>query len=415
MRTRVHRPLLPVTLSLVALCLLFGLFHRSAQAQTPVLPAVPLACEDGDQPGGARYRICLPAGFWNGDLVVYAHGYVSPNAPIGLPEDQLTIGGVSIADVVTFQGYAFAASSYRRNGLSILEGIDDLVELVELFAAKHGTPRRVLLTGVSEGGAITVLALERHPEVFDGGLALCGPYGDFQRQIDYFTDFRTVFDHFFPGVIPGTPITIPNELLTTWETTYYSTTVKPLLLAPASALTMTQIVSVTGAVVDATAFPTSTEATFDRLLWYNVISTNDAKTQLGGNPFGNLTRTYTGALDDAALNQGVFRTAADPAATTAIQQQYETTGRLRVPLITLHTLRDDITPYWHTTAYAQKVITAGSELLYEHRAVDAFGHCNFTLSDVQGAFAALTARAFAHDLYLPLITAENADVYQEIH
>ncbi|HAJ37244.1 MAG TPA: hypothetical protein DCL15_16360 [Chloroflexi bacterium] len=402
MTPQVRRSLLAVALGLTAICFLLGVLHRSAQAQTPALPTAPLACEDGDQPSGARYRICLPAGFWNGDLVVYAHGYVSPNAPVGLPEDQLTIGGVAIADVITLQGYAFAASSYRRNGLSILEGIDDLVELVDLFAARHGAPHRVLLTGVSEGGAITVLALERHPEVFDGGLALCGPYGDFQRQVDYFTEFRTVFDYFFPGVIPGAPITVPSELLTTWETTYYSTTVKPLLLDPANALSVTQIVSVTGAVVDASAFPTSTEATFDRLLWYNVLSTNDAKAQLGGNPFGNLTRVYTGALDDAALNQGVFRTAAAPAATMAIQQHYETSGRLRVPLITLHTLHDDVTPYWHTTAYAQKVVAAGSAPLYEHRAVDAFGHCNFTVADVQAAFAALAARAFAHDLYLPL-------------
>lgn len=403
MTPQVRRSLLAVTLGLTAICFLLGVLHRSAQAQAPALPTAPLACEDGDQPSGARYRICLPAGFWNGDLVVYAHGYVSPNAPVGLPEDQLTIGGVAIADVITLQGYAFAASSYRRNGLSIQEGIDDLVELVDLFTARHGAPRRVLLTGVSEGGAITVLALERHPEVFDGGLALCGPYGDFQRQVDYFTEFRTVFDYFFPGVIPGAPITVPSELLTTWETTYYSTTVKPLLLDPANALSITQIVSVTGAVVDASAFPTSTEATFDRLLWYNVLSTNDAKAQLGGNPFGNLTRTYVGALDDTALNQGIFRTDADATATTTIQQYYETTGRLRVPLITLHTLRDDVTPYWHAIAYQQKIVAAGSAPLYEHRAVDAFGHCNFTLADVQAAFAALASRAFAHNLFLPLV------------
>jgi len=84
-------------------------------------------------------------------------------------------------------------------------------------------------------------------------------------------------------------------------------------------------------------------------------------------------------------------------------------------LITLHTTRDDITPYWHTTAYAQKVIAAGSSLLYEHRAADAFGHCNFALSDVQGAFAALAESAFAHHLYLPLITAENGEADRKIH
>lgn len=88
MTAHVRRALLVIVWGLTALCLLLGVLDRSAQAQTP---AQPLACEDGDQPGGARYRICLPTVFWNGDLVVYAHGYVSPNAPVSLPEDQLTM------------------------------------------------------------------------------------------------------------------------------------------------------------------------------------------------------------------------------------------------------------------------------------------------------------------------------------
>jgi len=171
----------------------FALVSATTQA---VAPDHPSTCVDSDQGSGARYRICMPE-FWNRDLVVYAHSYVKPGEPVAVPEAQLTIGGVSIAEVVTAWGYAFAVSSYRRNGLAILEGVDDLVELVSIFSEQYGEPDRVILVGASEGGAITVLGVERHPDVFDGGRALCGPNGDFQRQIDYFTGFRAVFDSFF--------------------------------------------------------------------------------------------------------------------------------------------------------------------------------------------------------------------------
>ncbi|MFN3333971.1 MAG: alpha/beta hydrolase family protein [Caldilinea sp.] len=398
--------LLSIAVALCAATMLQLVLSNGVFATSHTSPDAPLACTDGDQPGGARYRICMPTANWNGDLVVYAHGYVKPTAPIEIPEDQLELGGFSISDLITAQGFAFATTSYRRNGLTILEGIDDLLELVDLFVAAHGKPDRIILTGVSEGGAVTVLALERHPDVFDGGLALCGPYGDFQRQIDYFTDFRAVFDYFFPGVIPGEPISIPAALLDTWETTFYSETVKPLILSPSSALSISQVISVTGAAVLTPFSATGMEPTFERMLWYNVYATNDARDQLGGNPFGNTTRIYTGSLDDNALNQGIYRVAADPAATAKVTEKYETSGVLRVPLITLHTTGDEVVPYWHAPIYAQKVAAASSDGFYEHRQVNRFGHCAFQPLEVLSAFSDIVARANTRSLYLPLITFE---------
>ena len=46
--------------------------------------------------------------------------------------------------------------------------------------------------------------------------------------------------------------------------------------------------------------------------------------------------------------------------------------------------------------------------LYEHFAVERFGHCNFTLFEVQGAFSALATRAFGSGVYLPLIASESS-------
>ena len=83
-------------------------------------------CTDGVLEHGALYRICFPA-TWNGDLVLYAHGYVPAHRTIALPED--VIGGQSISGTVNGLGYAFATTSYRANGLVAPEATEDLVEL----------------------------------------------------------------------------------------------------------------------------------------------------------------------------------------------------------------------------------------------------------------------------------------------
>ena len=43
------------------------------EGQTPVA-----GCSEGVMEHGALYRICFPS-TWNGDLVLYAHGYVAPH------------------------------------------------------------------------------------------------------------------------------------------------------------------------------------------------------------------------------------------------------------------------------------------------------------------------------------------------
>ena len=166
-------------------------------------------CEEGTQPSGALYQICVPDLLpWNGDLVLYAHGYAPVTSPLALSSETDLL-----RQFITATGSAFAASSFRVNGLAVLPAIEDLRELVPLFEQRHGAPRRVLVVGASQGGLITTLAVERFPDEFAGGLAMCAPNGDFAAQVDYFGDFRVVFDHFLPGVVPGSPVEIPQSLI----------------------------------------------------------------------------------------------------------------------------------------------------------------------------------------------------------
>src|SRR5512136_2447044 len=66
------------------------------------------ACRDFQPSTGAVGRVCMPAGPWNGDLVVYAHGYVAPGEPVAIPKDQLELtGDTSIPELVNGLGFAF--------------------------------------------------------------------------------------------------------------------------------------------------------------------------------------------------------------------------------------------------------------------------------------------------------------------
>ena len=237
--------------------------------------------------------------------------------------------------------------------------------------------------------------------VFAGGLALCGSYGDFSRQINYFGDFRVVFDYFFPGLMPAEPLNIPDWLINDWDT-YYQTTIQPVLENPANAPEIEQLLTVVGAPYDS-AFPMTNTLTIQGLLWYNVFATNDGAAKLGGQPFTNTIRMYAGSDDDHALNAGVARFSADQTALDEIAANYQTSGELTVPLVTLHTTGDPIAPSWHATVYGDKVVAAGRSIWYDHVAVDRYGHCAFTPAEVLAAFGRLVEMAHTHRVFLPFV------------
>jgi hypothetical protein len=376
----------------IGLVLLFS----SSNVLTPFLHTreIQSNCEEGVQASGALYLICKPEDKpWNGDLVIFAHGYTAFNEPIALPDLSLP-DGTYLPDLINGLGYAFATTSFSTNGLAVLEGIEDVVDLVSIFGETYGEPDLVYLTGGSEGGIITALGVERFPEIFDGGLAACGPIGDFQRQVNYWGDFRGVFDVFFTELIPGSPIDIPGEVIEDWDA-LYAPSIAEAIEADKSATE--QLLNVTSAPIDPND-PDSVEETVLGLLWYNVFATNDGIAKLGGQPFGNRLRIYNGSNNDRQLNRRVQRFRADRAAIVEIQTHYQTSGVLSSPLVTIHTTGDPIIPYWHSLGYLAKVIKRGSGHLYSHIPVIRYGHCEFTTTEVLVAFALLVLRVSGSEL-----------------
>ncbi len=351
-------------------------------------------CEpDGMQSSGAIYRICMPApSRWNGDLVIFAHGYVAFNEPFGIPEDQVcSPDGLCLPTLINALGYAFATTSYSENGLAVLPGVQDVVDLVNVFSMSHAAPGHVFLTGASEGGIVTALAVEQYPDVFDGGLAACGPIGDWNTQISYFGDFRVIFEYFFPGILPASVTEVPSDLIDNWIDVWEHA-VKPVVFDPMNQSKLNQLLKVTNAPFDKND-PATIELTVHDALWYWVFATNDANDKLGGQPYDNVGKRYRGSQNDVALNASVVRVAADQAAVDEIQANYQTTGDIEIPLVTLHTIKDQQVPYMHEPLYRMKVKAAGDTALHVNIPVFRYGHCNFKPLDVVLAFVRLVNKA----------------------
>jgi hypothetical protein len=171
---------------------------------------------------------------------------------------------------------------------------------------------------------------------------------------------------------------------------FYQSTVKPVVFHPANRHKLDQWVRVAKLPFDANDYLATVEQSVSDVLRFAVVNLRDASATLGGFPFDNRKRLYLGSDNDILLNIRVIRVAARPAAVIAMNTSYRTTGVLRRPLITLHTLRDQQVPYAHELLYALKTLASGS-LFTRHLniPIDRFGHCNFTQEEALLAFGTM--------------------------
>ena len=181
---------------------------------------------------GAQYALFLPYN-WNGDLVVYAHGFFDPATPVALPDAapvDVAPWVVELRERLLQAGYAVAYSSFSENGWAVDNGAQRTRELRPLFTHYFYKPDRTFVIGRSLGSLITMLLVEKYAvetttslslfglltlstseRVLDGALALCGPVGGGRKQTDYVGNTRVLFDFFYPGVIPGDVLHVPAE------------------------------------------------------------------------------------------------------------------------------------------------------------------------------------------------------------
>ena len=373
---------------------IFTLLWAATTQADEVCEADILPSYDPDYYPYQQILACVPPAGWNGVLVVYAHGYVKPYKDLELPtlefSDPDNPGeNINVAELFVGAGFAFATTSYHKNGYAVEQAGDDIDNLVSYFNShnEQGPASTILLIGGSEGSLITTMLIERNPDTYGGGVALCGPLGGANLEIRYLGDFRAVFDVFFPdifsfGIVEGIPYDPIEEQAYIWAIT------NAFLTYPDR---VEQLFNVTN-VARNSADPESDLKAAISLLGYSVYGFNDIGEVAGGNPYGNRFRWYSGSSNDWLLNWRVERVAPSLAGKLYMRKYYQPTGKLTVPLITMHTTGDEIVPFWHQILYAIRVRLNNSQDMLTAIPVPEYGHCNFNAEQVLGAFALLASK-----------------------
>jgi pimeloyl-ACP methyl ester carboxylesterase len=334
---------------------------------------------------GAGYRIEVPAN-WNGDLVLYAHGFRGT----GL---ELTVSDPSIRTHLVAEGFAWAASSYSTNGYDVKQGVKDTHALGVLFRGLVGNPERTYLMGHSMGGHITGVAIEQYPAAYAGALPMCGVMGDVEL-FDFFLDFNLL-----------------AQALADWPAEFpppadYLSTVVPAVKAALATSFPTGLTPEGEKLKAATELLTGGDRpTFD-VAWtfWNatdflfglgvgdgtvgvatgvVAGNTDTVYQLDGDP------ALSG--DEVALNDVVLRVAKDPQGVhpNGLAHIPSVQGSPSIPVVSLHTLGDLFVPFSMEQIYARRVAANGASELLVSRAIRDFGHCGFTTGEQVAAFADL--------------------------
>jgi pimeloyl-ACP methyl ester carboxylesterase len=197
------------------------------------------------------------------------------------------------------RGYAVIQSAYSQTGWAVEQGYADTERLRQHFIEKHGKPREAFVTGMSMGGTLTVMTLETAPDVYAGGLSLCGAIEPSDRLVQYDFALRAAFDYYFPDLL-GPLVPVPAAFLPT------RTTEQKIAAALQSKPQAAQSLLRSWGVGD--------PQTLAPIIAFNTYEIGELQRRAHGNPFANADMIYTGSGDDYALNTGVRRYRADVAA-----------------------------------------------------------------------------------------------------
>ncbi len=369
----------------------------SSQAQCP--PGLPpgTTCVPGQDTNGAFFLIAVPVNY-NGRLVLWNHGYsLSPPAALGAADLGIGVGLLPL-------GFAAAASSYRPDavglgGWAVKDGAEDTENLRQRFVEVFGRPEMTFVVGASEGGLITAEIAERFGRDdqgnlnYNGCLPLCGPLAGGRRNWYGGFDLRVTYQFYcnnlprptelqyplFFGLAPANTLTPTAVALRVNECT--GVLQPPATRTPQQAANLANILGVTKT-PESFLITDMFFATF-ALQELTLVRTH------GLSPVTNLGVHYSGSTDDAALNAGVFRAGADPAATAFLISAYDPNGDLPMPTLTTHTIGDGLVIVENENAYRDTVQDAHKLRLLEQNYVNAGGHCQFTNSEVLASFQAL--------------------------
>jgi len=366
---------------------------------------------------GATYVIDVPP-LWNGTLLLYSHGYVTPGSPNPAEDvgDPIT-GGFMLA-----AGYALAGSSYATTGWAVQQAIPDQIATLDAFESIVGTPLKTIAWGHSLGGMITAGLVQEYPDRFSAALPMCGVLaggvGIWNGSLDAAFAFNLLLAG---GSLQVVDITNPELNLGTAEA---------ILGASQATADGKARLALVAALSDLPGWynPTSREPAptnyraqeTNQFLWLENVDfpfafalRAELEARAGGNVSFNTGVDYTQQLNrsvnnaevralytaaglsleaDLATLQNAPQISADPAALAYLSQYIIYNGQVPIPVLTLHTTGDGLVPVEDERAYRKVVGEAGDLAMLRQIFVHRAGHCAFTPAETITALQTLDQR-----------------------
>ena len=317
----------------------------------------------------AKFRIDIPDN-WNHALVVYCHGY-NPE-PVAYKDQPLH---PQLAALVK-DGYAVAQSGYSAGGWAVEQAVVDTEVLRQYFAEKYGKPSETYVAGESMGGLLTVMLIEKYPDTYDAGLALCGVIAPATLTFQRAFDKRVLFDYYFPGLLPP-----PDKVPASYAMS--DALVKKLARALAAKPSAAALLRAN--------FDVHSNVELAGGIAFLTYTLKDLEQRSGGSPFDNRNTIYSRLPHGDTVNDHVTRYQADPGAIAYLQQYYTPTGRLTRPVLAIHTVYDPLVSPSLPSDYFLLARQAGAGQFFVQQYVKHDGHCVFSPEEVERGFTELIA------------------------
>jgi hypothetical protein len=396
----IAQPVRPAALGVLALAITGGIALAQGAAGLPDTTPCPesiaaiATCHAAKHETGAYLLAAMPKN-WNGDLIVFAHGgpdVAPPTAARSVPD--LTKYAAEVK-----RGFAWVASTYRRAGYGVRMAAEDSDNARKFFSARIAKPERTILHGASYGGLVGAKLIEiyaKNPDGstnYDGAFFNSGAVAGATGNYDHRVDLRVVYQYYcnnlprpeepqYPlwnGLAPDSKMTLRDLAAAVDECTGVS--------HPAAARSETQKQNLAN-ILGVMGYPEGLLVRHMQaatLLFQDIVKNNTG----GRNPFSNIGMSYRGSTDDAALNRGVARFAADPMAAAALKSDGDPTGVLPVPVVSIHSINDPQVVVEAQSAYRDAVKAAGSGDRLVQAFTDERAHTGQSASEIAAAIDAL--------------------------
>lgn len=370
----------------------------------------------GVMDSGAGYRMEVPAaGNWNGQLVMYAHGFRGEG-------NELTVSNAPLRQYYLSQGYAWAASSYSKNYYDVRVGIEDTNALANAFvdiAAENGrtvmAPSKIFITGDSMGGHITAAAIEAETAAnannktnYAGAVPRCGVLGD-EAEFDYLANFTFAAQKaadLGPNAFPAAGFDQEAIDAVLWNNP--PPTFAELAGGNAQPADPTDAGLVLQNIVqDLSGGERPVFVQGFRGPYYNVVmglGGRDGSVSgiLARNSFDNTGFRYqvdgdpdTTSAAETMFNDSVLRVNGNPNANPpqpdGLRWIPRINGEISVPVVTLHNLGDMFVPFLHEQLYRKALEANGNGDMVVQRAIRSAPHCDWKAAELISAFDAMVA------------------------